>query len=67
MADLESVLTKLNGKTFSVFGDDGSFTEEGQKVYSDLCSLLYDVESIVPKFDAEEIEKELDLISEFGN
>lgn len=67
MADLESILIKLNGKAFSVFDNNGMFTEKGQKVYSDLCSLLYDIKSIVPKFDAEEIEKELDLIAEFGN
>lgn len=63
MTDLESILVKFNGRTFLVFDENGNFTEEGQKVYSDFCSLLYDLESIVPKFKAEEIEKELDLIA----
>lgn len=64
MSDLESLLIKYNGKAFSVFNYDGKFTEEGQKVYADFCSLLYNLESIVPKFKAEEIEKELDFIAE---
>ena len=64
MADLESILIKFKGKTFSVFAKDGSFTTEGKSVYSEFCSILYDLESIVPKFSAEEIEKELDFIAE---
>lgn len=64
MADLESILIKFKGKTFSVFANDSSFTTEGKSVYSEFCSILYDLESIVPKFSAEEIEKELDFIAE---
>ena len=64
MLDLESILIKFNGKSFSVFNDKGKFTKKGLKVYSDFCSLLYDLESIVPIFEAEEIEKKLDLIVE---
>ncbi|NLE06425.1 MAG: hypothetical protein GX638_16695 [Crenarchaeota archaeon] len=67
MADLESILIKFKGKGFSVFANDGSLTKEGLSVYSEFCSLLYDLESIVPKFRAEEIEKELDFIAEIGN
>lgn len=64
MADLESILIKFKGKSFPVFTKDGHFTKEGQSAYSDFCSILYDLESIVPKFSAEEIEKELDFIAE---
>lgn len=64
MSDLESILVKFKGKTFSVFNEKGKFTKDGRKVYSDFCSLIYDLESIVPIFKAEEIEKELDLIAD---
>lgn len=62
MSDLESILIKFKGKQFSVFNGTGKLTKEGVKVYSDFCSLLYDLESVVPIFEAEEIEKKLDLI-----
>lgn len=67
MADLESILIKFHGKPFSVFNNKGTFTKKGKIVCSDFCSLLYDLESIIPKFNAEEIEKELDLMTESEN
>lgn len=65
MSDLESILIKFNGSPFLVFGRDGSLTDKGKAVYSNLCSLLYDLKTIVPKVNAEEIEKELDKIVVF--
>lgn len=64
MSDLESVLIKFNRKKISVFNADGSFTKEGYKVYSDFCGLLHKLGSFVSSFDAEQVEKELDLITE---
>lgn len=62
MTDLESILIKLNGKRFTVFTKNGTLTQKGQEVYNTLCSLLHDLQSIVPKLNAEDVEKELDLI-----
>ena len=62
MNDLESLLRQFHGKNFVVFKKNGSFTKKGYKVYADFCSLLYDLKSIVPYFDAERIERELDFI-----
>lgn len=64
MSDLGSVLIKFNKKKFSVFNYDGSFTKEGYEVYSDFCGLLHELGSFVSSFDAEQVEKELDLIAE---
>ena len=65
MSSLEEILINFNGKPFKPFNADGCFTKEGRIVYADFCSLLYDLQTIVPNFNAEEIEKELDLIVEF--
>ena len=65
MSNLEEILIKFNGKPFKPFDRNGNLTQKGDKVYADFCLLLYDLQTIVPNFNAEKIEKELDLIIEF--
>ena len=63
MSDLETILRQFYGKHFLVFKKDGSFTKKGYDVYTNFCSFLYSLESIVPGLDADYIERELDKIA----